>query len=240
VNLLDRVRIKSKSISEYYLFQKFGFPSCKEDKISKSVLKKYLPKHPIMIDCGAHDGADTIELEKILGGEIHAFEPVDDIYARLKRRTAVYPAIKCYQLALSDSNGKQSFYVSEGASDASSSLMEPQDHLVDHPDTKFTRKIEVQTQTLDSWAADNHIRKIDMLWLDMQGFEMQMLQASKTIFPTVAVIHTEVSMKETYKGVPTYNYFRSYLEDNGFNLVLSAIPDGWDMGNALFVRKPVQ
>ncbi len=240
MNLYRKIAIKFKSLREYYLFQKFGFSSIKEDKISKSVLKEYLPKHPVIIDCGAHDGTDSIELAKILGGEVHAFEPVADIYERLIKKTNANKNIHCYKLALSDQSGRQFFYVSEGASDASSSLMEPQDHLKDHPDTTFTKKIEVQTETLDRWALLNKINKVDMLWLDMQGFEMQMLQASNEIFQTVSVIHTEVSMKETYKGVPTYDRFRKFLETKGFEMVLDAIPSGWDMGNALFVKKPAK
>jgi len=71
----------------------------------------------------------------------------------------------------------------------------------------------------------------------MQGFEMNMLQAAGSILNTVSVIHTEVSTKETYKGVAQYAAYRSYLETLGFKVEAEAIPEGWDMGNVLFVRK---
>lgn len=129
------------------------------------------------------------------------------------------------------------FYVSEGASDASSSLLEPMEHLNDHPTTFFKKKITVPTITLDGWAVENNILKVDMLWLDMQGFELNMLQSSNFILDTVSVIHTEVSTKQTYKGVAQYNEFRSFLESKGFVMKIEAIPSGWDMGNVLFVRK---
>ena len=129
------------------------------------------------------------------------------------------------------------FYMSEGASDASSSLLEPKDHLADHPDTVFTNKIAVKTATLDSWAKENNISKVDMLWLDMQGYELRMLKASEVILQTVSVIHTEVSTKETYKGVAQYNELRSFLVERGFSVKIEAVPQGWDMGNVLFVRK---
>ena len=70
----------------------------------------------------------------------------------------------------------------------------------------------------------------------MQGFELSMLKASKIILPTVRVIHTEVSMKETYKDVPQYSDLKQFLLSIGFNVTLEAIPSGWDMGNVLFVR----
>ena len=237
MKLLDKVQVKFNSMKEYYLFQFSGIPVVKQDKISKSELKKYLPANPVMIDCGAHDGADSVELVRILGGTLHAFEPVTEIYERLIKRTQNFSNIQCYQLALSSQSGRQYFHVSEGASDASSSLLEPDQHLIDHPETSFSRKIEVETVTLNEWAAANKIPKVDMLWLDMQGFEMQMLQASDKILKGVQVIHTEVSTKQTYKGVTLYNTYRAFLEQKGFRMVIEVIPDGWDMGNVLFVRK---
>ena len=236
MTLLNKVKTKASSLKEFYLFQKLGVPSVKQDKISKSLLKKYLPKQPVTIDCGAHDGADSVELAEILGGMVHAFEPVPSIFERLKKRTNAFSNIACYNLALSNESGEQYFFVSEGGSDASSSLLEPQEHLLDHPDTHFSNKIEVQAIKLDEWAQQQHITRVDMLWLDMQGFELHMLKESKTILDTVSVIHTEVSTKETYKGVSLYKDYRAFLEKKGFHVQLEAIPSGWDMGNVLFVR----
>jgi len=236
MSIVSKIRIKARSLSEFYFFQSFGIPEIKEDKISKSILKKYLPVNPVIIDCGAHVGIDSIELYKILGGEVHAFEPVDNIFTQLTKNTSAFSNIHCYKLALGDKNGSQFFYVSEGASDASSSLLEPKDHLLDHPNTTFNNKIEVQTLTLDEWAKIQAITKVDMLWLDMQGFELNLLKASPKILSTVQLIHTEVSLKETYKGVPLYKEYRSFLEGKGFKLALEAIPSGWDMGNVLFAR----
>lgn len=239
MNLLQKTRIKFNSLKEYYVFQKWGMPAIKNEKISKSFIKKFLPSNPVSIDCGAHDGADSVELSRVLGGSVHAFEALPHIYTRLQQRVKNDSLISCYPLALSDANGFQNFYVSEGNSDASSSLLQPKDHLLDHPDTFFNQTIEVQTITLDSWAEKYKIDHVDLLWLDMQGYELHMLRASEKILPTVKVIHTEVSTKETYNKVPLYKEYKAYLENKGFKVVVEAIPEGWDMGNVLFVRETV-
>jgi len=176
MNICKKVLLKWRYIREYYIFQKLGFPEIKEDKIAKSVLKAYLPKNPSIIDCGAHDGVDSVELAKILNAKVYAFEPIPEIYKRLRSRTKGFDNIFCYQLALGDQDGEQNFFVSEGASDASSSLLEPQDHLVVHPDVIFSSSIRVKTNKFSTWAAENNIHNIDMLWLDMQGFELKMLK----------------------------------------------------------------
>ena len=237
MSLFKKIKIKLNTLKEFYVFQQMAWPGIKQDKISKSLIKKYLPVNPVIIDCGAHDGVDSVELYRIMGGTVHAFEPVTSIYERLRERTRSYAQIKCYRLALSNQNSIQFFYVSEGASDASSSLLEPKEHLTDHPDTQFNNKVEVQTVTLDDWALQNNINAIDMLWLDMQGFELMMLKQSEKILKTVKVIHTEISTRETYKGVGLYKEYRAFLEEKGFRVILEAIPEGWDMGNVLFVRK---
>lgn len=237
MTLINKIKTKYQSLKEYYLFQKWGMPAIKLDKISKSIIRQYLPTNPIIIDCGAHDGADSIELASILGGQIHAFEPVPSLFNRLLGRTKTFKNIFCYNVALSDETGDQYFFVSEGGSDASSSLLEPKEHLLDHPDTVFSNKIKVHAVKLDDWAIQKNLIKVDMLWLDMQGFELQMLQASKNILDSVSVIHTEVSTKETYKGVIQYKEYKDFLEKKGFQVKIEAIPAGWDMGNVLFVRK---
>jgi len=220
-----------------YLFNKYGQPRVKNERISKIVLKNYLRAHPVIIDCGAHDGSDSVTLADLFkGASIYCFEPVDELFTRLIKNTNGYNNIFCYPIALANQDGTMDFYISEGGSDGSSSLLEPQEHLKDHPDTFFKRKINVLTRTLDSWAQENKIEKVDMLWLDMQGFEMNMLMASKIILNTVSVIHTEVSTRETYKGVPLYSELRSFLEAKGFSVEIEALPAGWDMGNVLFVR----
>lgn len=222
---------------ERFLFENYAIPQVRNERISKVILKKYLPGNPVIIDCGSYDGSDSIELFKIFEeATIYAFEPVNELYKRLIENTKAYNNISCHPIALADKIGTMDFYISEGGSDASSSLLEPRDHLNDHPDTFFSNKVSVTTNTLDNWAIENGIKKVDMLWLDMQGFELKMLKASQVILSTVSVIHTEVSTKETYKEAAQYNDLRSFLEAKGFKVKIEAVPKGWDMGNVLFVR----
>lgn len=205
--------------------------------IDKSRFLEFLPTNPIIIDCGAHIGIDTIELAKIIGSKIYAFEAVEDVYAKLLINTSNISNISCFNLALNSYDGTADFFVSSGSSDGSSSLLKPKEHINDHPDVYFKKINKVACRKLDTWAAENDITKVDMLWLDMQGAEQQMLSASSKILETVKVIHSEVSIKETYEGVICYKGYRKFLKDRGFSVVVEAIPNGYDMGNVLFVRK---
>src|SRR5581483_8959889 len=122
---------------------------------------------PVIVEAGAHIGLDTIAMSKMWPkGHIDAFEPVPYLYQQLADNTKELRNVKTYQLALSDFNGQARIYLSSGTSDASSSLLKPKDHLSQHPSVWFEDSTEVQALTLDTWAKNNSIEKVDFLWLD--------------------------------------------------------------------------
>jgi FkbM family methyltransferase len=238
MNIINKIRIKLQIEMRFYLEQQLGWikPDYKAT-IPKYLLKKYVPPNPVIIDCGAHTGADSIELaRKFSNSIIHSFEPVPKLYSQLKHNIRRYSNIKTYEMALSDNTGKALFNISGGESDQSSSLLKPKDHLLDHPNITFDEILEVDTMTLDDWSERFNIEKIDFLWLDMQGFELQMLKKAPNVLSKVKVIYTEISSKETYVGVSSYFDFKTWLESEGFLLRIEAMPEGYDMGNAVFVK----
>lgn len=220
-----------------FLQKRFDRSVSNHESINKNYIRQFLPPNPIVIDAGAHVGGDSIEMCRLFSGStVHAFEPVPSIYKLLKHNTRKFSRIHCHTIALSNHTGQQVMHVSSGASDGSSSLLQPKDHLIDHPDVFFKEDITVQTMTLDDWAATQQLDHIDLLWLDMQGFELEVLKVSTVILPTVKAIHMEVSTRSTYEGVPLYDEVKTWMRTNGFQVELEAIPNGWDFGNVLFVR----
>lgn len=205
--------------------------------IDKKLIISLLPPNPVIVDCGAHFGFDSIEFSKIPNSKIYAFEPVEDVFERLLNNVGLIPNITPFKIALSDYDGEGMMYISSGESDGSSSLLKPKEHLKDHPGVLFNTQQKVECQTLHTWANDNNIFKIDMLWLDMQGAEQKMLIASHTILDKVKIIHTEVNLHETYEGIESYKSFKAFLEQKGFKIMVEAIPKGNYGGNVLFVRK---
>jgi FkbM family methyltransferase len=144
--------------------------------------------------------------------------------------------IECINLALAERSGSTEMFISSGVSDGSSSLLKPTGHLIEHPDTYFNDTISVNTTTIDTWADSRHITFIDMLWLDLQGYELSVLKSSPNILKMVKVIHTEVSVRQQYEGAPLYAELREWLEIQGFSVIMEAIPASWDGGNVLFIR----
>src|SRR5262249_43556363 len=154
----------------------------------------------------------------------------------LRKRTKGVANVRTYNAALSARSGQATMHVSGGKSDGSSSLLRPTGHLKIHPRVTFASCVQVPCVSLDDWARQNGIDKVDLIWFDLQGLEFDVLSASSQVLPTVRAIYTEVSLTEMYQGSCLYPEYRSWMESHGFNVVDEDLR--WvDMGNVLFARK---
>ncbi len=139
----------------------------KPGTVSKKYISKYLPKNPVIIEAGAHIGLDTYEMAKMWpGAKIFAFEPIPELFQKLVKTTSSFPNVKCFQMALGDETGFCNINLSSGASDGSSSLLEPKEHIVHHPEVFFQNQLEVEVITLHDWMMKNEVEKIDFFgWI---------------------------------------------------------------------------
>lgn len=203
-----------------------------------NLVKSYLPENPVIVEAGAFDGNDTVRISQFWPlGHLHSFEPIPSLFEITTQKTQNFPNVKCYQKALSDQSGIATFYVSyyHGLLGASSSLLPPKEHLDLAPDVEFLQTIDVESITLDDWAKQNGIEKVDFLWLDMQGYELNTIKASK-IAKTAKVIYTEVELVEAYKGQYLFGDLCAWMSANGFQLKAIDFDESnsW-YGNAIFV-----
>jgi len=184
---------------------------------NKEKLLNILPAQPIILEIGAHVGTDTVEFRDLFPkAVIHSFEPLPSNFRRLVNRTKSL-GIHCHQLALGSINGKSKFFVSSGyTGDASSSLRRPTGHLKIWPKIKFEKEIDVDVRRLEDWLFENSIEKVDFLWMDSQGTELEILKNSGNILQSVKAIHLEVFLMELYENSPLYPEVKQYLEKKGF------------------------
>jgi FkbM family methyltransferase len=204
----------------------------------------HLPEHPIIVEAGAFTGQETEKMAlRWPHATIHAFEPVPDIFAQLIERTKNLPNVHCYNLALSTTTGTATFYISEkpknpGIASQAGALQKPKERLK-HSPMHFPYTIQVQTITLDAWAQQYNINHVDLLWLDMQGHELAVMQSAPKILKTVSIIHTEVGFIEAYENQPLYEEVKTWLESQGFTMIGKDFTDQkkWFFGNGLFIKK---
>lgn len=208
------------------------------------VVQKYIPENPVIVDAGAFDGLDTGRMKKLWPTAIiHAFEPDPYNFKKMLKNLAGLEGIYKYELAISDKNGIALFNQSDDPrrtdNAQSGSLLAPKEHLV-YSDVKFDTQVPVKTVTLDDWAQENNVERVDMLWLDMQGYELFALKHGLNVLKNVKIIHTEVEFVEAYAGQPLYQEVLTWLTEQGFVVVARDFEPGdpkrW-YGNILVVRQ---
>lgn len=200
-------------------------------------LKRHLPADSVVVEAGAHRGIVTVQLADLWPeGEIHAFEPIPELYDDLRRRTAGRPNVKTYPMALGPDEKVQSMWVGGGGDDASSSLLPPKAHLDVYPDISFERTVPVDVTTLAGWAEREKIDRLDGLWLDMQGYELAALKGAGGLLATTSALVLEISAVELYEGCPLWPEVRTWLEGAGFHIEEEVWHGPKAYGDALAVR----
>lgn len=208
------------------------------------LIAQYLPDNPVIVEAGAFNGRDSINLAaQKKDCTIHAFEPVPEIFAELKKNTSGLSNIHCYDYALSNTTGISHFYVSEhpkkpGKICQAGTLLKPKDRLLKSP-IYYPRAINVNTITLDEWATGHGITKIDFLWLDMQGNELAALQGAHSLLRTVSFLYVEVNFIEAYEKQPSAIEVNDWIIREGFTPIARDFQENpeWFFGNILYARK---
>ncbi len=207
-----------------------------------SVVKKYIPENPIIVEAGAFTGHDTVKMAELWPqSRIYAFEPVPEIYEKLVEHVAAKNNVYCYKVALGDQNGNADLYVAHkksGVITQASSLHKPQGRL-SWSSIFFPYTIFVPTITLDTWAMEEKIERVDFLWLDLQGHELSVMRAAPKIMKTVRALWIEVAFAHNYEHQPLYEEVLQWLEGQGFVLMgQNFVPEkNWFFGSILCIRK---
>ena len=90
------------------LFRRYGIPPVLQEVISKAYVARFLPRAPVILECGAHVGWDTAEMANAWPhGTVYAFEPVPALFEQLVKRTRGQATVRCFQLAIAAEDGQK-------------------------------------------------------------------------------------------------------------------------------------
>lgn len=173
-----------------------------------------------IIDAGASDGRVARRFGKLFtDAELHLFEPNPDYAPALASLHDEQPRYHHHALVLAESPGEPTFYVTSDP--GSSSLHKPTDAMQQvYPDqSAVTERRTCTATTLDRWAADRAIERVDLIKLDIQGGEANALRgAARLLDESVRVIYTEVFFQRFYEGGATFSDIDIVLREHGFGL----------------------
>jgi FkbM family methyltransferase len=141
-----------------------------------------------------------------------------------------------YQAVVSNKNGETvKFNISNNGQ--SSSILEFGTHLTHHNWVYYTKSVELQTITIDTFLEKNSIdpTKLTFWNLDIQGAELLALQGAEKALEYPNIIYLEVNTEEVYKGCGLLSQIDSLLLSKGFQRVeIEMTYAGW--GDAMYIR----
>lgn len=208
--------------------------------ISNSIRQYITTETPTIIEAGAALGEDIISFSNTFpDGKIYSFEPGPSAFAHTYNLVKDIPNIYFFNKALGKTTGdKLTLHVSDRSGDiwGSSSLLPPKLHLDIHPGVTFKTTVEVDVINLDDFCTQQNIDTVDLLELDLQGYESVVLKSSPKTLQKTKYLFTEVNLVELYEGCMLYPELKKFIEGNNFEVVLEDLP--WqDAGNVLFKNK---
>jgi FkbM family methyltransferase len=171
---------------------------------------------PVIVDGGANTGTvtDTF-LQQYASPTIHAFEPRPDAAQVMQAKYAHQPHVHVHGCALGSANSTLSFNVV--GHETSSSFFQPSsiNHQYHPGEMLVENTIEVPVKRLDSVLDSD----IDLMKLDLQGYELEALKGCGALLPRIKAITTEVEFVPLYEGQPLFGDIDIFLRQHGFKLL---------------------
>jgi len=173
-----------------------------------------------LIDIGANRGQYGVELRKQgYGGPLISFEPLADVFVELLRVARADAEWQCHQIALGDRDGEAAMHRS--ADPACSSMLEVQAlHATKNPGWEQINDEAVPIRRLDS-IAESLLAPENTLFLklDVQGFELPVLEGASQTLARVVALETELSLAVVYDGQALLHDVSDWLYERGFGMV---------------------
>ena len=203
------------------------------NSISKTYISSLIPKGAMILDVGAYDGRDSVELAEACNTIVNCFEPNPESYKKIMARDDARLTIWPY--ALGAFHGKCRMNVSNHPQ--SDSIKTPKLHKKLFPDVVYHDSIEINITTLDGWNHSvNKGAAIDLAWVDVNGAEADFLIGGAETLKVTDYLFIEFCEKELF--AKCLNRERMIKALPGFEVIGEYNFEG-NFGNLLFKRKGI-
>ena len=207
-----------------------------ENIVNKINEYSFTPK--VIFDVGSRDLDESIAFKnKYSEAQIYAFEPNPEQLLICQSKAKEHN-INFFNVAVSNIAGEHDYYAIQkdgpnpniGASSLSYFSEEQLAYWNESsPNSKCqTKKYTISTTTLDLFCEENKINEIDVLWLDVKGWEGRVLKGAEKILENTRLIHAELSFKKFYESTDLYPKVEKFLKNKNFEEIYTThqyIPD---------------
>lgn len=176
----------------------------------------------LVIDVGANEGHFAQSLRAFYTGEIHSFEPVSSIFARLETAASRDPHWHVHNFALGSRETRQSINISNLT--VFSSFLKSNDFSKTHFGDEV---LDMGCETVAVRRFDNVIGQIApnsagrriFVKVDTQGYDTEVFHGIGDELRNISALQSEVSLIPIYEGMPHWTESIALYERYGFGVV---------------------
>jgi FkbM family methyltransferase len=196
-----------------------------------------------VIDVGANIGQFALMIHKIINdAAIYSFEPISECYKELVNKEDQINNLKYFNLALGIETREGVINRNEFL--PSSSILDMESlHKEVFPYTSKTSQEKINITSLDKIHNEiDWVQKI-LLKIDVQGYELEVLEGAKNSLNSVDLIIVETSFLKLYNNQPlfedVYNflYSRSFRYRGNFDQIINPNTGRILQADAIFVKQ---
>jgi len=216
------MRVIKKTIKK--IFRELGFDLIRYNPVSShnARILKFFSTYNIdaVLDVGANIGQFAMGLrESGYKGRIISFEPLSEAYSHLLINSKKDPNwIIAPRMAIGNEEGKKSINIS-GNSVSSSILKMTNTHIKGAPESVYISSEEVYINKLDNiWGTFLKNKNNIFIKIDVQGYELQVLEGAINILPKIKGVQIELSLVPLYENQLLFLGMLDYITNLGFEL----------------------
>jgi FkbM family methyltransferase len=188
------------------------------ERQTKAALRKLVSPGSLVLDIGANIGAHTLHLAQLVGpvGRVMAFEPTDFAFRKLSRNLELNPAlaarVNAYHCFLTASDGAR---VPEAIYSSWPLAKQPGLHAK-HLGREMQTE-QAQSRSLDSMLNEHGDRKVQLVKLDVDGFECDVLAGATAMLREVRPVFVmELAPYVLEERGASLDQLLSYFLPNGY------------------------
>lgn len=174
-----------------------------------------------VVDVGANHG-DFAQAASALFPETDVLlvEPLPILHAELERRAARRASHwKLAKYALSRERGTAALHIDEKLDDIASLVGFSDQYLRSNPNARSEKTLSCEVCTLDDLCAERGIREIDLLKIDVEGFEFEVLEGARAMLSATRALVVEVSLIRRSGDADAIERILKLFRTFGFQLV---------------------
>jgi FkbM family methyltransferase len=174
----------------------------------------------VALDVGANSGQYGRRLRDAgFSGRLVSFEPLEEPFRELAAVSASDSLWSCLPMALGDHDGYTTMNVSP-LSWCSSILSMSHELETFAPEAAYSQQVEAPIRRLDTlWPTLVREGEHVYLKVDVQGYEMPVLEGAGEALGSVVAVELEMSLVQMYEGSWPLRDVVDYMDDHGFSLL---------------------